>query len=80
MACLYGQKLSRSPRKHFDKFTSEISVTEIIFISYEHNFPALHFTKSTSKRKTLPAKRENISPYEQNNIIWPAEMFFRQPR
>ena len=24
MACSYGQKLSRLPRKHFDKFTSEI--------------------------------------------------------
>ena len=24
-ACSYGQKLSRLPRKHFDKFTSEIS-------------------------------------------------------
>ena len=28
----------------------------------------LHFTKSTSPRETLPGKRENISPYEQNNI------------
>ena len=24
-ACSYGQKLSRLPRKHFDKFTNEIS-------------------------------------------------------
>ena len=23
-ACSYGQKLSRLPRKHFDKFTSDI--------------------------------------------------------
>ena len=23
-ACSYGQKISRLPRKHFDKFTSEI--------------------------------------------------------
>ena len=40
----------------------------------------LHFTKSTSQRENLPGKRENISPYEQNNIIWPVEMFSRQPR
>ena len=33
-----------------------------------------------SQPETLPGKRENISPYEQNNNIWPVEMFSRQPR
>ena len=29
----------------------------------------LHSTKSKSQRETLPGKRENISPYEQNEIF-----------
>ena len=29
----------------------------------------LHFTKSTSQRETLPGKRENISPYEQDTLF-----------
>ena len=64
IAFIWDEKFSRVPRSRL--LTSEISVTEIIFIPYEHNFLAsektfcLHFTKSTSQRETLPGKRENI--------------------
>ena len=30
-----------------------------------------------SQRETLPGKGDNISPYEQNKIIWLVEMFSR---
>jgi hypothetical protein len=29
------------------------------------------------KPETLPSKRDNVSPYEQNKIIWLVEMFSR---
>jgi hypothetical protein len=32
---------------------------------------------ATSQPKTLPGKRDNVSPYEQNKIIWLVEMFSR---
>ena len=72
-ACSYGQKLSRLPRKHFDKFTSEISpcykIIWKVALRWSHmitTFPlsrktlCLHFTKSTSQRETLPGKRVNV--------------------
>ena len=52
--------------------TGAISVTTIRDL-YEHNFL---FTKSTSQRETLPGKRDNTSPYEQNeNILDLAKCF-----
>ena len=37
----------------------------------------LQLYKIMSQRETLPGKRDNISPYEQNKIIWLVEMFSR---
>ena len=80
IAFIWDEKFSQIPRSRL--LICKISVTEIIFVSYEHNFPRLAgklsvytFAKSTSQRETLPGKRENIYPYEQNKIIWPVEMF-----
>ena len=53
--------------------TGEISVTEIIFIPYEHNFPAWRENFLFTLYK-IYITAGNISPYEQNNIIWPVEM------
>ena len=51
-------------------------MTEIIFIPYEHNFPAERedflftlYKIYVTAGETLPGKRDNISPYEQNKII-----------
>jgi hypothetical protein len=41
-------------------------------------FPALRVTPVLRhKPETLPGKRDNVSPYEQNKIIWLAEVFSR---
>jgi hypothetical protein len=32
-------------------------------------------TSVSSQPETLPGKRDNVSPYEQNKIIWLVEMF-----
>jgi hypothetical protein len=79
---------SRVPRSRL--LTGEISVTGIMFFPYEHNFPAQRDNflscqqlfnsidvQCTSQPETLPGKRDNVSPYEQNKIIWLVEMFSR---
>ena len=61
IALIWDEKFSPVPG--FRLLTGEISVTEIIFVSFEHNF-CLYYTKSASQRECLPGKRESISPYE----------------
>jgi hypothetical protein len=40
-------------------------------------FPAFRFTPlATPQPETLPGKRDNVSSYEQNKIIWLVEMVF----
>ena len=86
IAFIWDEKFSRVPRSRL--LTGEISVTKIIFIAYEHSFPTwrenflfiLYKIYITTGNFILPSKRKNISSYEQNNIIWPVEMFSRQPR
>ena len=52
---------------------SEISVTEIIFVSY--TFPlsgktfCLHFTQSTSQRETLPGKRRTFPRMNRTKLF-----------
>jgi hypothetical protein len=43
------------------------------------NFSIQLMFSATSQPKTLPGKRDNdnVSPYEQNKIIWLVEMFSR---
>jgi hypothetical protein len=41
------------------------------------NFSIARHTSATSQPETLLGKRDNVSPYEQNKIIWPVEMFSR---
>ena len=39
------------------------------------NFSIASHTSATSRPETLPGKRDNVSPYEQNKTIWLVEMF-----
>ena len=41
------------------------------------NFSIVLFDSATSQSETLPGNRDNVSPYEQNKIIWLVEMFSR---
>jgi hypothetical protein len=89
IAFIWDEKFSRVPRSRL--LTGEISVTGIMFFPYEHNFPAysgITFCRvsnfsiqlmfnATTQPETLPGKRDNVSPYEQNKIIWLVEMFSR---
>ena len=34
------------------------------------NFSVVLFDSATSQTETLPGNRDNVSPYEQNKIIW----------
>ena len=80
-ACSYGQKFSRLARKHFDKFTSEISP------SYENRMKSYLAFIRDEKFSRVPRSRllideisvhgEIFVPYEQNETIWLVEMFFR---
>ena len=81
--CSYEQKLSRLARKHFEESTSEISpcyennIKSYIVLSHSYEtklFPSTDILsiviyKIMSQRETLPGKRDNIFPYEQNKII-----------
>jgi hypothetical protein len=41
------------------------------------NFSIQLMFSATLQPKTLPGKRDNVPPYEQNKIIWLVEMFSR---
>ena len=44
------------------------------------NFSIQLMFSATSQPETLPGKRDNVSPYEQNKSIWLVEKFSRYPR
>ena len=66
-ACSYGQKLSRLPRKHFDKFTSEISpwyeiIWKVALCSYE--------TKVFPGTEISLADRRDLGDRDNFGLIW----------
>ena len=70
--------------------TGEISLTEIMFSHMNTTFPLSGITfcrvsnvsiqlmfSATSQPETLPGKRDNVPPYEQNKSIELVEKFSR---
>ena len=73
IAFKWDETFSRVPRSRL--LTGEISVTEIIFVSFEHNFSAYRenflFTQSTSQRETYPVSWAHFSiGTKQNYLTW----------
>ena len=50
--------------------STEISVTEIIFLSYEHNFPALAGKPSANSRKIYFTAGNFTRQVEKNFPVW----------
>jgi hypothetical protein len=66
----------------FLRYEHNIATTfgQQMYLKFFLTFPALRVTPVLRhKPETLPGKRDNVSPYGQNKIIWLVEMFSRQP-
>ena len=57
--CVYMRPAKVSRVRRFCLLTGEISVSELIFVPYEHNFLAWQDTSARFKRQS----KENSSPY-----------------
>ena len=72
-ACLYGEKLSRLARKHFDKFTSEI------LPCYENDMKKLHCVHM--RRKVFPCTEILLrvvllyGPSTTQHFLWCQQLF-----
>ena len=69
-ACSYGQKLSRLARKHFDKFTSEISPC------YENNMKSYIAFISDEKFSRVPRSRLLTGEISVTGMFFPYEHNF----